>query len=866
MAGFLGGSSGSGGGGEILFPAEFIDPVTKLRVSEPETLIDTDFEYGLQPTKWETVELINNTPSFFSKSGDTTINGILAMVTTATSREVKVTTQDNHGLAVGIPINVSGTKSITADGSYIINSIPDPKSFTYLAKQNQDFTASIFDLYTSIITGEFFQGSQIKISDSQGIVTNAAAPSVLTVQTDSPHGFQVGTPFYFLNLNSTVSQQFDASNTGAKTFDSSNSATAQTFDGSNTLTSYSIDFNNKALTTGTTSTTQVHSTANKTITVLHSSENFIGKVVGTPLYYNVTASSGFFSSFPRGIVYLVDNGFNSLGSSTSTFSVSSIPGGETIDIPSYPNGTFQLASDASLFAGNNLDLANQITVSPTIATATTFDGTNTAGSLSTVNTYSGTIIQLNNDAGTTISSGHYVSSMVLYTTTGTAASGLTNNATYWVTYYNEPAGASVPGFYQIKVAALPGGADITVSGGTGTQKFRKIGVSIDKDILHVPFHNLVVGDMVRYVYPAGTPVAMTNRTSDFIYVSAVYDTYNIQLDLLPGITATGGTITNAGGYKIHTFTGAGTDTFTVTGTGTIEYMVIGGGGGGGTDMGGGGGAGGYLAGTTTFSSGSYTITKGAAGKGALHYYGGQPKATLDQTSGGNSSIVGGSINIVAIGGGMGGSHHRWDNAGWVPVPAENGGSGGGLAGNTNASGGVPGTGVAGPPRQGYDGGSSAGTAYSGSQWYSGGGGGAGGPGLTGNSGGGTVRPSGGPGVQNAILGTSYFWAGGGGGGIWSGTDNGVGRAGNGGSGGGGGGAGGVEHGAGGTGGLNVGVAGSGPNGQSGANNGALGGNAGANTGSGGGGGSHTGSGSNPALRNGNGSAGIVVLRYLNAQI
>jgi hypothetical protein len=192
---------------------------------------------------------------------------------------------------------------------------------------------------------------------------------VLTVQTDSPHGFQVGTPFYFLNLNSTVSQQFDASNTGAKTFDSSNSATAQSFDGSNTLTSYTIDFNNKALITGTTSATQTHSTANKTITVLHSSENFVGKVIGTPLYYNVIAASGYFNTYPRGIVYLADNSYNVLGASTSTFSVSSIPGGTIIDIPSYANGTFQLASNATLFAGNNLDLVNQITLAPTIASA-----------------------------------------------------------------------------------------------------------------------------------------------------------------------------------------------------------------------------------------------------------------------------------------------------------------------------------------------------------------------------------------------------------------------------------------------------------------------------------------------------------------
>ena len=238
MPGFLGGSSGSSGGasGEIRFPKEFIDPVTKLRVSTPQTLIDTDFEYGLQPTKWETVELINNTPSFFSASGDTTIPNIAELTTTAGSREIKVTTALAHGQAVGIPINVTGTKSLTADGSYIINSIPDSTTFTYLCKQNQLVTASILDLYTSIITGQFFQGSQIRISDSLGIVTNATSPqSTLTLTTDAPHGFGINTPFYFLNLNSTISQTFDSSNTGSKTFDSSNTATAQTFDGSNTL-------------------------------------------------------------------------------------------------------------------------------------------------------------------------------------------------------------------------------------------------------------------------------------------------------------------------------------------------------------------------------------------------------------------------------------------------------------------------------------------------------------------------------------------------------------------------------------------------------------------------------------------------------
>lgn len=529
MAGFLGGSSSGGAGGEILFPAEFIDPVTKLRVSEPETLIDTDFEYGLQPTKWETVELINNTPSFFSKSGDTTINNITAVITTATSREIKVTTQTVHGLAVGIPINVSGTKSITADGAYIINSIPTPFTFTYLAKEAQDTTASIFDLYTSIITGEFFQGSQIKISDSQGIVTDAASTSVLTVQTDSPHGFQVGTPFYFLNLNSTVSQQFDSSNTGAKTFDSSNSATAQTFDGSNTLTTYPINLDNKGLLGGTPSSIVTVNTTADTVTVTHGAESFLGKQIGTPLYYSVSAASGYFSTNPIGIVYL--KSVDALGSSASTFQISLVPGGDAIDLSVSMTGTIQLANQVSLFAGNNNDATNQTVLNIFEETAQVFDGANNTGTTSTVNSFSNgsAIFQIANNAGTSNSTNLYQNSMIFYSTTGTAAGGLTNNTTYWVTYTNVIVPAA-PGLVQIKVSATPGGSDITISSqGSGTHTIKQIGVSVDKDVVHIRTNGFVVGDMLKYNYPVGGRATTTQTAKDYYFVSQRYDTDNFKI-------------------------------------------------------------------------------------------------------------------------------------------------------------------------------------------------------------------------------------------------------------------------------------------------------------------------------------------------
>lgn len=52
------------GSTDVTVNDRFVDPVSKIRVSNPENLIDTDFEYGLQSTKWETLEF---TLTFLSK-------------------------------------------------------------------------------------------------------------------------------------------------------------------------------------------------------------------------------------------------------------------------------------------------------------------------------------------------------------------------------------------------------------------------------------------------------------------------------------------------------------------------------------------------------------------------------------------------------------------------------------------------------------------------------------------------------------------------------------------------------------------------------------------------------------------------------
>jgi hypothetical protein len=689
MPGFLGGSSGSSGtGGEITFPKEFIDPVTKLRVSQPENLIDTDFEYGLQPTKWETVELINNTPSFFSKSGDTTIPGIVSISTNNGTREITVVTATDHGLAVGIPINVTGTKSVTADGSYVINSIPNLTTFTYLCKDEQIGNNSIEDLYTSIITGEFFQGSQIRIADAEGITTDAEAISTLTVKTDSVHGFGLNTPFYFLNLNSTISQEFEASNTAAKSFDSSNLATAQTFDGSNTLSTFNIDWSNSATVGGTTSTINSVSTINNTITVAHGTETFASQPLGTPLYYNLTtpASSGYFNTNPRGVVFLKTTTALNSPVGFSTFQVSEIPNGTTIPIVSSMLGTFQLANQARTFAGNNLNPITQTNISIIKETDFPFDGGNqgfagtTTNGLCTVEGYTGTTspFLVSTTAGAGLD--YYVGAMVRYTATGgSAPTVLTSGNTYFISSF---AATATPNQYRIAIKELPDSATaLAPTGGSATsQTFQKIGVSIDKNIVHVRDSSFAVKDMVEYSFPAGLGGRFTAATEDqtklFYFITKAYDTHNYELSEAPSsfISATGGitseVVDKGRTYRVHTFTTVGNTNFVVSAVGNeplVEYLVVGGGGGGGSDaeVGGAGGAGGFRQGTLSVTAQTYVITVGAggskgsgpdsqAGGGTIGTNGGNSVfSTITSLGGGAGATRGGTANVGGSGGGGG---------------------------------------------------------------------------------------------------------------------------------------------------------------------------------------------------------------------
>lgn len=138
-------------------------------------------------------------------------------------------------------------------------------------------------------------------------------------------------------------------------------------------------------------------------------------------------------------------------------------------------------------------------------------------------------------------------------------------------------------------------------------------------------------------------------------------------------SATGGatftsTDSNGVNWMYHLFTGTGSNDFTASATGAVEYLLVAGGGGGGCWVGGGGGAGGLLSGSVGIAPTTYPIVIGAGGDGSYNpaNYSGMPNAT----AGGDTTALG----LTAIGGGFGVSHSIDYNS-----SGKNGGSGGGAS-------------------------------------------------------------------------------------------------------------------------------------------------------------------------------------------
>ena len=278
----------------------------------------------------------------------------------------------------------------------------------------------------------------------------------------------------------------------------------------------------------------------------------------------------------------------------------------------------------------------------------------------------------------------------------------------------------------------------------------------------------------------------------FVYVDGTQGWVNVQDSTSNEranafVTATGGTETTSGNFKIHTFTGPGT--FTVTnagapsGSNTVDYLVVAGGGDGGT---GGGGAGGYRE-SSGAASGCYSRSPLGACVSALPVSaqaypitvgggGGNNSVFSTITSAGGGRGAGGG-NSGGAGGSGGGVLNRpysplTGHAGNTPPVSPPQGNPGGNVTTPSSPGGSVGSGGGGATAAGAadggPGGAGATSSINATPTARAGGGGAGGPSGPGAGGSG----GGGPGSSGAGTAGTANTGGGGGGGYSSGGGSG----------------------------------------------------------------------------------------------
>jgi hypothetical protein len=178
-----------------------VDAIERIRVSNPESLIDADFEYGLQPTKWQNYSDIRNMPAIYEKAG------LDIFVTNVTSdgnspSTMTVTCSADHGLLVKDPFFMYGLsnadESARAEGSFIVSEVPSSTTFKYVAKGpigNAD--DSVYTTNTYARRAAFYTDSKIVVaeadSDTVPFESNGSSPSTITVTTAKPHGIMPGT-------------------------------------------------------------------------------------------------------------------------------------------------------------------------------------------------------------------------------------------------------------------------------------------------------------------------------------------------------------------------------------------------------------------------------------------------------------------------------------------------------------------------------------------------------------------------------------------------------------------------------------------------------------------------------------------------
>lgn len=168
--------------GDVKFsPASvYQDPVEKLRVSNPQSMMDTDFEYSLQSSKWETVGLTNNTPSVFVAANEPAFtNDLITYIRPAGISTFAAGGNTFQTLATNIPANRGATGLTTLFGGFANANGSDEASISinFPSGYNQAFLGGVYTFGHYNANGWFGFGTTSS-SGFAGSPTNPSTPAL----------------------------------------------------------------------------------------------------------------------------------------------------------------------------------------------------------------------------------------------------------------------------------------------------------------------------------------------------------------------------------------------------------------------------------------------------------------------------------------------------------------------------------------------------------------------------------------------------------------------------------------------------------------------------------------------------------------
>jgi hypothetical protein len=150
------------------------DAMERMKVGIPQAMLDADFEYGLQPTKWQALALMRGYPAIYEiPNSDIAVTLVQTDASAAVGGTgaslITVTCVSAHGFAVGDPFTIKAlANSVSgfsrAEGSFLISGVT-PTTFTYYAKSKVGTTnpETLSSIYTQVRKGGFYTGAAVGV-------------------------------------------------------------------------------------------------------------------------------------------------------------------------------------------------------------------------------------------------------------------------------------------------------------------------------------------------------------------------------------------------------------------------------------------------------------------------------------------------------------------------------------------------------------------------------------------------------------------------------------------------------------------------------------------------------------------------------